>query len=915
MAPFSSLLSLLLLLLIMTPASAAGTNRDILLLHSYHAGMKWTDDVTKGIADVLQPEKRGLSLHIEYMDTKKITFDADYEKHLYAVLEHKYAKVKPDLIFVSDNNAFDFIRRHRNGPFSGVPVVFCGVNFFRDEQLAGQKNITGVAEVFDAAGTLEFARVLHPELKAVYVINDHLPTGKVWTEETKAQLKGLFGKLNIRYADDLPMNQLLEEVGKLPEESIVLLGVYFRDGSGKYFAAEESTQLISEGSPVPVYGLLDFTLGHGIVGGNLINGHAQGEAAARLGVRILAGEEADNIPVLKEGPNVPMFDLVQLNRFAIGEDKLPVGRQTINRKLVTFTPEELRWIDEHPVVRLAPDPTFQPFEFFDKRGEFKGIAADYIALLEKKIGIRFETVQLKDWSEVLKQIRGGRVDLISAVNETAQRTGFLNFSEPYLRYPFVIVARQGIQQRLDLGKLEGKRVAVVNRYAIHDFLERDHPELKLIPVANYSEGLRGVAFGDYGVFIANLASVSYFIEQEGITNLHVAGESGYFSNLAISVRKGLPGLMPILNKGLNLITVQERSEINSRWIRLGGAEVAWWQLSREQIIALLSALAGMIVMAIIFWNIQLRHKVSMRTKQLQEAVGKLDSAMKEQALILRNAQVGIAHVVDRKLHWINPKMAEQRGMQEEELLGQDTRIFYLSDEDYSRVGLAYSTSLAEGSRFETEVHFRRGKDDSYWCRLAGQAVDPAQASKGSIWLLQDITAQKELEHYLTEKATMDYLTGVNNRRHFSDLANQEIKRSHRSHRFLSLLMLDIDHFKRINDDYGHATGDEALRSFTKTVQSMLREHDILGRFGGEEFAVLLPESDREAAMHVAERIRQAIAEGGFEAGGERIGFTVTIGLISLRGGERDLEAMLAAADKALYEGKNSGRNRVIFHTI
>ncbi|MFC1626218.1 diguanylate cyclase [Pseudomonadota bacterium] len=476
----------------------------------------------------------------------------------------------------------------------------------------------------------------------------------------------------------------------------------------------------------------------------------------------------------------------------------------------------------------------------------------------------------------------------------------------------MIITSHEEQQELDLQNIKGKKIAVVNRYAIHEYLERDHPDLNLVPVADYSEGLRGVAFGKYDLFIANLASLSYFIDKEGITNLRVAGETGYFITLSIVARKGIPELIPLLNKGLSMISAQEHSAIFGKWIKLADPSSQWWQLSREQIIALLSALAGMMVMAILFWNYQLRRTVRKRTKQLREAVGKLDSALKEQALILSNAQIGIAHVIDRKLQWINPKLAEQRGMPEEKIVGQDTRIFYLSDEDYFRVGQAYSTVLAEGNRFEEELRFRKGEDESYWCRLVGQAIDPEHVSDGTIWLLQDISAQKELEEYLTEKATTDYLTGVNNRRHFSELGSSEIKRSKRSRSsFLSVLMLDIDHFKHINDDYGHAIGDEALKYFTKTVQSMLRDHDILGRVGGEEFAVLLPETERESALHVAERIREAVAAGGVEANGENISFSVSIGLTGAKNGESDLDTLLAAADKALYEAKNSGRNRVV----
>ncbi len=323
----------------------------------------------------------------------------------------------------------------------------------------------------------------------------------------------------------------------------------------------------------------------------------------------------------------------------------------------------------------------------------------------------------------------------------------------------------------------------------------------------------------------------------------------------------------------------------------------------------------MLVATILFWNLHLRKTVRRRTMELSTTVKKLDSTMKEFQLILNNAQIGIAHVVDRKFKWVNPILAKMGGMSESELIGKSTRIFFLNDEDYQQIGEALSNQLARGERYETELRFRRGKDDSYWVRMIGQAIDPEHIELGVIWLSQDITAQKELELRLTGLATTDPLTGVNNRLQFNELGNKEIKRSKRSGLPLSVLMLDIDHFKHINDTYGHAFGDEALVFFTNTVKSILRESDILGRIGGEEFAVVLPETDKEAAFHVAERIRGAVAEGSLMINGERIGFTVSTGLASLTDRVDRLETLLIEADGALYKAKESGRNRVISHQM
>lgn len=291
---------------------------------------------------------------------------------------------------------------------------------------------------------------------------------------------------------------------------------------------------------------------------------------------------------------------------------------------VSLSPEEIRWIENHRVIRLAPDPAFHPFEFFDDSGSFRGIAADFMLLMEKKLGLHFEVVHLKNWVEVLDQIKTGKVDMISAVMKTKERSEFLNFSEPYLRFPYVIVARDENRQEFDLQSLKGKKVAVVNKYAIHDLLESDHPELNLIPVADFSEGLRGVSFGTYDVFVANLASLSYNIGKEGIGNLRVAGESGYFINLSMVVRKDFPELIPILDKGLKMISEQERTAIFDKWIKLVEPSTRWWQLSREQFIVVFSIFIGLLVIGILAWNYQLRKTVHKRTAALLESQTRLE---------------------------------------------------------------------------------------------------------------------------------------------------------------------------------------------------------------------------------------------------------------------------------------------------
>ncbi|WP_029010874.1 GGDEF domain-containing response regulator [Azospirillum halopraeferens] len=170
-----------------------------------------------------------------------------------------------------------------------------------------------------------------------------------------------------------------------------------------------------------------------------------------------------------------------------------------------------------------------------------------------------------------------------------------------------------------------------------------------------------------------------------------------------------------------------------------------------------------------------------------------------------------------------------------------------------------------------------------------------------------VRMQRELERL----ATTDGLTGALNRRHFLERGTEELQRARRHGRDLSLIMLDIDHFKAINDTHGHAVGDEAIRTCVRTCRAMVRQSDLLGRLGGEEFAALLPETNRAGAVLVANRVRGAMAITGvvLPAGGP-LHFTVSIGVGVLHPDDRSVETLLARADAALYRAKRGGRNRV-----
>jgi diguanylate cyclase (GGDEF)-like protein len=169
-----------------------------------------------------------------------------------------------------------------------------------------------------------------------------------------------------------------------------------------------------------------------------------------------------------------------------------------------------------------------------------------------------------------------------------------------------------------------------------------------------------------------------------------------------------------------------------------------------------------------------------------------------------------------------------------------------------------------------------------------------------------------LVSHIHEESITDPLTGAYNRRGWSDLGQREVARVHRSGHPMSVVMLDIDHFKSINDTWGHTLGDEVLISLVSRVEANLRDIDILGRYGGEEFIVLLPETDHRAAVQVAERLRSTIAATPIIAQPQQLSITISLGIVTLSPEEpTTFEQLTEMADTALYQAKRTGRNRLV----
>ena len=294
--------------------------------------------------------------------------------------------------------------------------------------------------------------------------------------------------------------------------------------------------------------------------------------------------------------------------------------------LPPFSPEEKAWLIDHPVIRLAPDPDFPPIEFIDKDGHYRGIAADFIQLLEKKLPLKFEIVSLENWNEVIAQAKSRQIDMFGAAVPTPQRLKYMDFTSPYVEFPAVVLVRDTADDFPKLSELKGKRVAVVSNYADHEYMLRAYPDIPLEVMPDISSGLRQVSFGKIDAMVLNIASAAYYIQKDGINNLQVTQDTDFVFDLSFAARSDWPILISILQKGMAAISPTEKREILDKWVSLGNKS---WQPSPLFIITSLAIFLALVLLLIVSWNRLLRRQVAERTAALQTELGERIQAEKE----------------------------------------------------------------------------------------------------------------------------------------------------------------------------------------------------------------------------------------------------------------------------------------------
>ena len=292
-------------------------------------------------------------------------------------------------------------------------------------------------------------------------------------------------------------------------------------------------------------------------------------------------------------------------------------------KALLLSHGEKQWLKAHQNVRLGIDPAWPPFEFYAGEHGYSGLAAEYIKTIEKQLNISMIPQTDLTWQQAMDKGRQQEIDLFACIVPSPKRARFLNFTKPYLSFPMVIAAGTNVPFISGLEDLEGKTIAVVAGYISQEILQKDFPDLTLVPVESVTQGLKQISQGRVDVFVGNLASITYCTRQTGLANIKISAVTPYKFKLCMGVRKDWPQMVSILDKVIENMPQSEKNKIRDDWVHMQFEHKTNWALLWKWIIGM-TLVSCTILGIILFSNNKLkRAEASLREshENLALAVG------------------------------------------------------------------------------------------------------------------------------------------------------------------------------------------------------------------------------------------------------------------------------------------------------
>jgi len=321
-------------------------------LHSYHQGLQWTDNVNSGIQEVMDSLGNQFELDYEYLDTKRNP-SLEYLNKIIELYDLKLQKERYDAIIVSDNNALSFVKDHRQKYFQNTPIIFCGINHFKDALIQGLNHITGIAEAVDLEGTVDLILSTRPNTTHLLVINDNKTTTAKLNKLLLLDLENKYKKrLNFVYYEDQSVEELVGNIQKVKGDTSILLLTFNKDKNGKFISFQDNLDVFVTQSSVPVYVAWAFFISDGVLGGKVVSGKLHGQMAAKMVHKVIEGIPADSILIYREPLDEYVINYEELKRFNVNKTTLPSETVLVNEPQ-TFYGDNKEWIHIVFVILLV----------------------------------------------------------------------------------------------------------------------------------------------------------------------------------------------------------------------------------------------------------------------------------------------------------------------------------------------------------------------------------------------------------------------------------------------------------------------------------------------------------------------------------------------------------------------------------
>jgi diguanylate cyclase (GGDEF)-like protein/PAS domain S-box-containing protein len=590
---------------------------------------------------------------------------------------------------------------------------------------------------------------------------------------------------------------------------------------------------------------------------------------------------------------------------------------------VHLTAKEQAWLKTHQPIRIAFDGYFPPYSFVNGSGEISGISYDTIQLISKKLNIQIEIDDRVNWKDIYQAVLDKKVDVIATMVKRQEREEQFSFTQPYIFKSLVIITHKTNEQIKDRSDLSGKTVALVKDYQYSEGIIKDFPDITPFYVETMEDALFAVETEQAETAIS-FFSTSYFIQNKFLlSNIKFAAYYNRNSaNERIAVRNDWPVLTTILQKGLNSITLAEKHAINAKWYPPIEMPIDYETISKIIVSFLF------ILLILLLWISQIksqnrrikntRNRLLTTNTELNNLKENLEKLVFERTKQLKNSEQKYRSLVENledeyfffqydsqvEFTYISPSIST--------ILGYSVNNFimnyssYLTDHPNNEKIIGYTSQCLNGEKvpaYEIEILDSKGHKRSLEI-LENSVYNDIGDCIGIEGIAHDITLLKQTRDRLNWLSYYDDLTGLANRRLFKERVEHSISLSHRLKDQMALLFLDLDRFKIVNDSLGHAAGDEVLKETASRLQIELRNSDVAARIGGDEFTLILPATNAEAAEIVAKKILHSLLTP-YVLNDQQFVLGTSIGIAIYPQDGNNAETLLQQADAAMYMAKKT----------